>query len=131
MPEPQPDRFSRPDREGGGRQLTDLGCPDCPGVLSASEEGNKGFLRFTCRIGHAFSAASLVEAQERELERCLWSAVVALEQIIALDQEVALRSADAAVRGGLERRVANARAQVEEVRRVIARNEPATEIDCT
>src|SRR5688572_9433807 len=60
-------------QEVPGRRLTDLGCPDCPGVLAAHTEGRKGHLTFVCRVGHVFAADTLIEAKEEALELALWN----------------------------------------------------------
>ena len=49
-----------------------LSCPQCGGVLN--EVSETGSTRFRCQIGHAFTAESLVAAQDEELERALESA---------------------------------------------------------
>lgn len=45
-----------------GAELTDLGCPDCPGVLALLRTENQ--MSFVCSVGHAFSSESLIEAKE-------------------------------------------------------------------
>jgi two-component system chemotaxis response regulator CheB len=50
-----------------------LSCPQCGGVLN--EVSEPGTTRFRCQIGHAFTAESLVAAQDDELERALESAL--------------------------------------------------------
>ena len=57
-------------------------CPECSGVLWGIEEGDA--LRFRCRVGHAYSSESMVEAQGESLERALWTALRMLEERIAL-----------------------------------------------
>ncbi len=52
---------------------TRLSCPQCGGVLN--EVTGQGSTRFRCQIGHAFTAESLVAAQDDELERALASAL--------------------------------------------------------
>jgi two-component system chemotaxis response regulator CheB len=49
-----------------------LSCPQCGGVLN--EVSEPGATRFRCQIGHAFTAESLLAAQDEELERALESA---------------------------------------------------------
>jgi two-component system chemotaxis response regulator CheB len=60
----------------------DLGCPACRGVLYVSELGKHGWLSFRCRIGHGFSADSLLSAKEEQLEQALWSSVEVLDELI-------------------------------------------------
>lgn len=60
---PDPPRVGRP---------SSLSCPQCGGVLN--EVSESGPTRFRCQIGHAFTAESLVAAQDEELDRALESA---------------------------------------------------------
>jgi two-component system chemotaxis response regulator CheB len=55
-----------------------LTCPECGGTLWESRTGEPA--RFTCHVGHAYSAKSLVEAQGQSLESSLWAALRALEE---------------------------------------------------
>ena len=50
-----------------------LTCPDCGGALMEVEDGP--LLRFRCHVGHAYSPASLVEAQGETFEQALWMAL--------------------------------------------------------
>lgn len=52
-------------------------CPDCGGVLWHIP-GDP--MRFRCRVGHAYSAESLLDAQTDALEEALWSSARALEE---------------------------------------------------
>ena len=52
---------------------TRISCPQCGGVLNEVVE--EGTTRFRCQIGHAFTAETLVAAQDEELERALESAL--------------------------------------------------------
>lgn len=83
------------DDEGDGRWLsggerTLYGCPDCGGALL---EVDDGLLRFRCRIGHEYSAESLLASQEDRLEDALWTAVRSLEEGAATRQRMAARVA--------------------------------------
>jgi two-component system, chemotaxis family, protein-glutamate methylesterase/glutaminase len=111
-----------------GRRLTALICPACTGVLSVEEEGKKGHLRFVCRVGHAFSSSSLLDAKEHDVERTLWSAVDLLEEALDLARELATRahgSNGAEQRRGLEERIARGVAHVAELRRIAESNMPS------
>lgn len=64
-------------------------CPECSGVLW--EIDDEGLLRFRCRIGHAYSAESLLAGQFDAVESALWAALRALEENISLSNSVAAR----------------------------------------
>ncbi|MBO0713396.1 MAG: chemotaxis protein CheB, partial [Acidimicrobiales bacterium] len=55
-----------------------LTCPECGGTLWEEQEGD--FVRFHCRVGHAYGPESLDAAQLESLEQSLWAAVVALQE---------------------------------------------------
>lgn len=74
---------NRPGRPSG------FACPDCGGVLW--EQDDK-FLRFRCRVGHAFTARHLGAEQRHATETALWSALRALEENAALYQRMAERA---------------------------------------
>ncbi len=55
-----------------------LTCPECGGTLTEINE--KGFLRFRCHVGHAYSADTLDNEQSVQFERSLWSAIRLFEE---------------------------------------------------
>ncbi len=67
--------------EGLGKPST-LTCPQCQGALWELREGK--LFRYRCRVGHAFTAETLEQAQTEQLEHALWSAVRALEEKASL-----------------------------------------------
>lgn len=62
-------------------------CPDCGGVLWEIQDD--AFLRFRCRVGHAFSAESALVAQGEQIEEALWTALKALDEKGNLSQRMA------------------------------------------
>jgi two-component system chemotaxis response regulator CheB len=65
-------------------------CPDCDGVLWEVE--NDDVLRFRCRVGHAWTAESLLHEQGDAVEAALWVALRSLEDRAALAEAMALRA---------------------------------------
>ncbi|SDW55488.1 two-component system, chemotaxis family, response regulator CheB [Amycolatopsis xylanica] len=68
-------------------------CPDCQGALiEIAPDAN----HYRCRVGHAWSAESLLAAQVDELERALWTALRSLDEKTGLARRM---QADAHERG--------------------------------
>jgi two-component system chemotaxis response regulator CheB len=53
-------------------------CPECGGVLRELRE--RDLFRFRCRVGHAYSANTLLQEQSNTIEDALWIALRALEE---------------------------------------------------
>jgi hypothetical protein len=75
--------------ELGHGDLTPFTCPDCGGTLWLHSEN--GTHRFRCRVGHSFSADSLLLGKQDALEAALWAAVVALDERADLARRIAKR----------------------------------------
>src|SRR5947199_8370752 len=113
-----------PSEPGAGRSedVTGVSCPECPGVLAVSVEGDSRFFYFRCRIGHAFSVNDLLAAKEKRLEDHLWAVVTALDELATLLQDLAREGALHQI--PYEDRVALARRHAEAMRRLIEENRP-------
>ena len=102
-----------------------LSCPDCAGTLTVRVEGAAGHLRFQCRIGHAYALGSLLAAKEEAIEHRLWSALVSMEELAALLEELQALgepyTAGEAWTAATDR-IARLRTSVATVRAVIERN---------
>ncbi len=65
-------------------------CPECDVVLWELKDGD--LIRFRCRVGHSYSAETLIEAQGEGLEAALWSSLNALKEKAVLAQRLAQRA---------------------------------------
>jgi two-component system chemotaxis response regulator CheB len=83
----EPLAIGPPDRPGHVSVFT---CPECSGTLWEMEDA--GLLRFRCRVGHAYSADSMLAAQVDSVDRALWTALRALEERAALSRKLAQRA---------------------------------------
>ena len=75
------------DRPGRVSVLT---CPECHGTLWEADD--ESILRFRCRVGHVYSAESMLAAQTDEVDRALWIALRTLEERVALTSRLADRA---------------------------------------
>jgi two-component system, chemotaxis family, protein-glutamate methylesterase/glutaminase len=78
--------------EQQGRPST-FTCPECSGTLFELDEAK--VLSYRCRVGHAFSPESVLEAHNGALEAALWAALRALEENIDLLTRMEKRARDA------------------------------------
>jgi two-component system, chemotaxis family, protein-glutamate methylesterase/glutaminase len=121
-PRPVRDIRSSPAIAISHRQVIEIGCPDCSGVLSQFKDGDGPHLRFVCKIGHAYSLYSLLQAKEEQLEHTLWSAISLFQHVEMLD-ELLLAHIDenglATRTEGLAARLKQVRAQAARIRTVI------------
>ncbi len=101
-------------------------CPDCSGVLWEIRDGD--FVRYRCRVGHAFSPDSMAGALDDALEAAMWTALKTLQESARLSK----RLADNEAQRGQEwlamrfrEREAEARNRAEVIRRFLG-DEPGT-----
>jgi two-component system chemotaxis response regulator CheB len=90
-------------------------CPECNGVLYEVRNGLP--MRFRCRVGHAYSAKSLIADQAASLEAALWTALRVLEENAALAARMAERSANQRTAAYLHKVAADRRSRAEDIRR--------------
>jgi len=72
---------------GMDSQLTDLTCPECRGTIWEIKRGNAKDYR--CRVGHTYSAKSMLAEHVATQEKTLYSALVALEEGASLMRRLA------------------------------------------
>jgi two-component system chemotaxis response regulator CheB len=73
-----------PDSDGVPSTFT---CPECKGALWEARRGE--LTTYRCRVGHAFTADSLLQEQAQALEAALWTALRSLEEHAALARRIA------------------------------------------
>jgi two-component system chemotaxis response regulator CheB len=101
-------------------------CPECNGVLWEIDDEN--MVRFRCRVGHAYSAETLLSEQTDSVEAAMWAALRALEENVALTSRLAKRMRDrghpmTATRFENQAREADERAEI--IRRALITRSPA------
>jgi two-component system chemotaxis response regulator CheB len=95
-------------------------CPSCHGVLF--ELPGEPAPRFRCRVGHAWSPASLEEEQARSVDEALWVAMRTLEEKAALLERLAAEAGRRGHRhsaGTYTARATAAHARAEQVRALV------------
>lgn len=81
--------FDSLERPGQPSRFT---CPDCDGNLVLIDD--KRVLRFRCRVGHAWSSASLLTQQASAVETALWMAMRSMEERAVLTNDMSQRAAE-------------------------------------
>lgn len=69
---------------------TGIACPECHGVIWASYDQEAP--QFRCRVGHTFSAESLLDAHQDSVEAALWAGVRALQEQASLTKHLARKA---------------------------------------
>jgi two-component system chemotaxis response regulator CheB len=65
-------------------------CPDCKGTLWEVQDGDA--LRFHCRVGHNYTAESMMRSHDDAVERALWEALRALDERADLTRRLERRA---------------------------------------
>jgi two-component system chemotaxis response regulator CheB len=65
-------------------------CPECHGTLWEADE--RGIVRYRCRVGHVYSAESMLAAQTDSVDRALRTALQSMEERAALTHRLANRA---------------------------------------
>jgi two-component system chemotaxis response regulator CheB len=87
---PDPDEEVLADRQTQPGTPSTMTCPECHGSLW--ETRDSGLVHFRCRVGHAYTAESLLAHQADQLEAALWTALRSLEEHAALSRRLAGRA---------------------------------------
>ncbi len=108
------------DSEQRPGELSQFTCPECSGPLYEIQEN--GLVWFRCRVGHAYTAESVLEEKIDELEQALYAALNTLEESAQMSGRLAARSREhqhghAVAR--FESRAQEARQQASLIRRVL------------
>jgi len=107
-------------KKPGDRWLTsELGCPDCAGVLRVNGSGNRHPI-YECYVGHRFTTASLLQAKEAQLESALWSTQVLLAHVEMVCHTILRDKRQAArMQRPVRQRMREAQAQQQTIRDII------------
>ncbi len=105
LPGPTGEKAPEPDLTGDNSRL--YTCPECGGPLRETNGDPLPYYR--CRVGHAYSAESVLQAQRDAVEASLWAAVVALEQ----QADIGCRLSQDAERAGRKRSALHFRQRAE------------------
>lgn len=100
--------------------LSSFTCPECTGPLYEIRDGE--LLRYRCRVGHAYTADSVLDEKSETLESALYTALNILEESAEIAERLAARSrametGHAASR--FEDRARDQRRQAAEIRRIL------------
>jgi two-component system chemotaxis response regulator CheB len=124
MADLEQDALATDDRPG---KPSPFSCPDCGGVLWEMSEHE--FVRYRCRVGHAYSPETMLNAQDDVLEEALWSAVKTLEESARLSKRLAATERQRGhewMVARFEEKEREARARVEVIRRYLLRTSDST-----
>jgi two-component system chemotaxis response regulator CheB len=104
-----------------------LGCPECQGGMFESTPG--GTVTYTCHVGHAWSAQTLLDAQRETVEAAVYNAASKLLEMAAVHRRLA-EVDGSGVGGTREEHLAAARAfeaRAEQIGRLATEQPPLTD----
>ena len=119
--EPHPQQEGRVAMEEGPTATTELGtpaalgCPECQGGMF--ESAPDGTVTYTCHVGHAWSAQTLLDAERQAVEGAIYNAASKLLEMAAVHRRLAQLAAERDEGDGNEHLRA-ARAAEERARRI-------------
>jgi len=104
------------------KELIEATCPECRGPLSQICHDDAVY-EYSCLVGHAYAARTLLQAHSDVQEQALWSAVLALEESANIVRAVSVELAgDVAERLAIQ---ANLKIQqAAAIREILQRLEP-------
>jgi two-component system chemotaxis response regulator CheB len=116
------------DRDPPG-QSSGFGCPECGGVLWETKDND--LPHFRCRIGHAYSARTLLAAEEEGVEDALWAGLRALEEQEALTRRMLDRpwAKDSVLKARLQERARMSHERADALRKFLINASPAIRSD--
>jgi two-component system chemotaxis response regulator CheB len=92
-----------------------LGCPECQGGMF--ESAPDGTLTYTCHVGHAWSAQTLLDAERQAVEGAIYNAASKLLEMAAVHRRLAQLAAER-TEGDPEEHLRAARTAEERARRI-------------
>jgi two-component system chemotaxis response regulator CheB len=100
-------------------------CPECSGTLW--EVGDHDLPRFRCRVGHAYTAESLVAEQHDATEDALWAALRSLEENATIARRMAerFRQSSSSLAGRYEQKARAHEGHAAEIRRLLTEKAPS------
>lgn len=108
-------------------KLSAFSCPECAGPLYEIRDGK--LIRFRCRVGHAYTAESMLEEKSEVLENALYLALNTLEESAIMAGRLSLRSRGHGhnhAAGRFEERAREAKEQAAVIRQILTEGKPET-----
>jgi two-component system chemotaxis response regulator CheB len=103
-------------------------CPDCHGTLWQIHDGD--LVRFRCRVGHAYTAESMITVHTESVENALYAALRALEESASLSRQLARNAQQRELEGivaRMEAKAAKTEQQATLVRSLLMSESPAND----